>query len=111
MKNIENKTESRLKAESYNEQGIIYREAKKYKEAIEFYNKALSKDPNFDKVYYNLGIVYYILEEFDKSIEMYIKALELGFDKDDNLYEQLIKKIQNNDIQDKFRQALNRLNC
>ncbi|MFD1602222.1 tetratricopeptide repeat protein [Flavobacterium artemisiae] len=48
-----------------------------YKEAIEYYKKAVKIDPNFAFAYDNMGICYRRLEQYDLAIESYEKSLKI----------------------------------
>jgi tetratricopeptide (TPR) repeat protein len=49
----------------------------KYKEAIEYYDKALEIDPKFALTLYNKGNALYHLGKYNEAIECYDKALEI----------------------------------
>ena len=47
----------------YYVKGMVLQEGKKIAEAVEWYNKALEKDPNYDGALFNLGICYTALAQ------------------------------------------------
>lgn len=47
----------------YYVKGMVLQEGKKIEEAVEWYNKALEKDPNYDGALFNLGICYTALAQ------------------------------------------------
>jgi len=52
--------------------------AKKYKEAIEYFKRAIDLNPDFSEAYYNLGIAYEELGKHEDSIETLKKAIRLA---------------------------------
>lgn len=58
---------------------LAIEESKKenFKSAIEYYKKAVKKDPNFAFAYDNMGICYRRLEQYDLAIEAYEKSLKI----------------------------------
>lgn len=58
-------------------QGISYTRLGQFKEAAEFYELAISSNPNFANAYHELGYAYLRLGEYDESIEASNKAIEL----------------------------------
>lgn len=64
-------------AEAYNNRGNAYREMKKYREALQDYNQALSLDPQFVIAYSNRGNVYYDQQNYQMAIRDYNKAISL----------------------------------
>lgn len=57
-----------------------YFKENKFKEAINYYNKALEKNKNYISSYYNIAEIYKKLKDFDKSKEYYEKAIEISRD-------------------------------
>ncbi len=53
--------------ESY-ERGIVAFEAKEYFDAIEFFQKAIAANSNFDKPYYWLGIAHYQVGDYHNAV-------------------------------------------
>lgn len=64
-------------AQEYIKQGCILHAGKKYKEAIEFYRKAESKDQENIEAYINEGSVYAMLKDYDRAREAYKKVLSM----------------------------------
>lgn len=58
--------------------GNKYRKAKKYKEAIKCFNKALKIYPLFTTAWNNMGNVYYNQGKADEAIRCYQKALDIN---------------------------------
>ena len=58
--------------------GLIYYSSKNYKEAINFYSRAISVNNSYADAYCNRAIVYSILNNFDKAEVDYNKAIELN---------------------------------
>lgn len=61
----------------YNNVGILLYILKCYKDAKEYYKKALELDPEMAEAYNNLGILSSELEQYGEAEEYYKKALEL----------------------------------
>ncbi len=57
------------------QQAENYFKDKKYKDAIYYYKKALTKNPYYTDAIYKIGKSYYILNRVDNAIEYYKKAL------------------------------------
>ena len=57
--------------------GHIYIDLKKYKKAVEQYNKAIEIEPLNASNYNGLGNAYNNLKEFDKAIQQYRRAVEI----------------------------------
>lgn len=55
--------------------GFTYHAEGDYREAIEQYNEAIAKNPNFALAYVNRGRAYYDLKEYSKAIESFNKAI------------------------------------
>ncbi len=51
--------------------------AKKYQEAIQFYNKSIQLNPNYSAAYKNKGVVLAYSKKFKEAIQCYDKAIEL----------------------------------
>ncbi|MBD3183799.1 efflux RND transporter periplasmic adaptor subunit [Candidatus Poribacteria bacterium] len=62
-------------AATFNNLGNAYVEEKKYDQAIETYNRAISIDPKMAKAYYNLAGVYSKQDNHQLAIENYKKAI------------------------------------
>lgn len=76
-----------IKPESdyYKEIGNIYFDKKRYKDAIEAYEKAIALNPEFKEAFFNLGIAYYSLAEdlkaandSEQAIFYYQKVLKIN---------------------------------
>ncbi len=55
----------------------IYREDKKFDEAVLLIRDAIKVEPTFEELYNEAGLVYLETELYDKAIEMFEKAVEL----------------------------------
>ncbi|MEW5819792.1 MAG: tetratricopeptide repeat protein [Cyanobacteriota bacterium] len=64
-------------AESFNNIGYALFKIGKVNDAIEFYYKAVDKDPGYSIAYYNLGVVHSKIGEIDQAIESYLKVIEI----------------------------------
>lgn len=58
--------------------GLSESRKENYKEAIEYYKKAVKIDPNFAFAYDNMGICYRRLEKYDLAIDSYEKSLKIN---------------------------------
>jgi len=65
------------RAEGYFNEGITYQNKGKYKEAAEYYQKAVAIDEGYAEAHSNLGYAYRKQGEFDKAIVSYKHAIEL----------------------------------
>lgn len=80
------KTEQQGKAQNLNYIGIMYNNGygtqKDYKKAMEYYKKAVEKDPSYSAAYKNIGLLYEngqgTEQSLDKALEYYIKSAETG---------------------------------
>ncbi len=68
------------------ELGNIYSKAKKYGNAIKFYEKSLNINPSHPDVYYNLGFIYSIEKDYKKAETMFLKCANLEPDYLDKIY-------------------------
>lgn len=76
-KSIKNKTElNNNLAETCSKIGFIYANDKKYKLAIDEYNKALELNPKLFDAYCNLAVSYTALNEYNLALENYNKAIK-----------------------------------
>lgn len=66
------------KALYYNNIGVIYAIGSDYKEAVEWYKKAIEKQGEYAQSWLNMGVAYYYLKKFDKACECMKKASNLG---------------------------------
>jgi tetratricopeptide (TPR) repeat protein len=67
-------------AAQYIAQGTKLHAAKKYREAVTHYEKAIEADPSQATAHYNLGLAYYELAQYRKAAEAYSNALKLDPD-------------------------------
>lgn len=58
----------------------VYFEAKQYKKAIEFCDKAISVDPKYAPAYYNKGACLLNLEDYSNGCKLIYKAADMGDD-------------------------------
>jgi tetratricopeptide (TPR) repeat protein len=58
--------------------GVAYREMGNYTQAISYYQKAISIDPNYSLAYYNMGVAYSDMENYTQALYNYRKAAQLG---------------------------------
>ena len=65
-------------AEDYFNSGYAKAELKKYREAIQDYNKVIELNPNFVNAYYNRGIAKFNLQDYREAIQDYNKVIELN---------------------------------
>ncbi len=73
---------------------------KNYKKAIKAYNQALSLNPNYAAVYFNLADIYYRLEQYDTSVTYYSKAIEHADDIEKPFYYKYRADCYFNDLKD-----------
>lgn len=57
---------------------IRHCETGNYEKALEAYNKALEKNPEYVEVYCNIGVIYKNLGNTHKAVEFYENALKLA---------------------------------
>lgn len=62
-------------------------EVEKYKEAITYFEKAVSKDKNVSEAYRGMGIAYFETEKYEKALSCFEQAMEEGTEKTDTLYQ------------------------
>ena len=74
------------KKAGYEKLGLSEYEKGNYKQAIEYYSKAIEYNPNDASLYNNRGLAYYNLEQYDKAIADYTKAIEIKSDFADAYY-------------------------
>jgi len=69
-------------SEAYNNLGFAYEKVKRFNDAIDAYNKALSnllyRTP--EKAYYNLGRTYYRIGKYDEAINAHKEAIRRAID-------------------------------
>jgi tetratricopeptide (TPR) repeat protein len=58
----------------------VFRDLKRYEEAVISYEKALEYNPNRQSVWFNLGVVLGKLKRYEEAIASYDRALELAPD-------------------------------
>jgi len=75
---IEEKEKQLVFPQVYCNQGYIYLNLNKLKEAIESFQKALNFNPNYFEAYFNLGNAYFQNKKFDLAEKSYQKALKLN---------------------------------
>ena len=80
--------------QSYYDAANAYYKAKKYKEAIKYYNMVQTSDKELEfRKLHNLGNSYFKLGQYEKAIRMYQKALTLKNDPDTKHNLELAKKM------------------
>lgn len=62
-------------AKLYVNMGILMKKMKKYKEALDYFDKSMKHTPNFHAIY-NTATLYYEKQDYDESLEWFIKARE-----------------------------------
>lgn len=67
-------------AQDYINNGLVKYKAKRYREAIQDYNKAIAIDPNNPVIYYYRGYAKEFSNKYDDAIADFNKALELETD-------------------------------
>ena len=93
--------------QSYYDLGNALYKAKKYKAAIQAYNKVQTQDKELEfRKLHNLGNSYFKLKNYQKAIQMYEKALHIKQDKDTKFNLELAKKMLQK--QQKQRQKQNK---
>ncbi|MBA7467299.1 Polyamine aminopropyltransferase [subsurface metagenome] len=65
-------------AEYYNLLGFIYLKSKKYEQAIDILNKAITLDKKYVDAYVNLAEVYLRQKDYKKALELINKALKIN---------------------------------
>ncbi len=65
------------KAKDLFEEGLKYHELGKIDEAIEYYNKALELNPEFDEAYFHRGVAYTNKREYQTAKRDFEKVIEL----------------------------------
>jgi Ca-activated chloride channel family protein len=86
---------SKQSPESYYDAANALYKAKRYKEAVSYYKKVVTKDRELEfKKLHNLGNSHFMLKNYDKAIEFYKKALEKREDKDTRFNLELAKKMK-----------------
>ncbi len=71
-------------AESFNNLGVAYSDARQYGEAIVAYREAIRLNSQYFEAHYNLGAAYLSINKKDEAIRQYamLKALHAGLAKD-----------------------------
>lgn len=72
-----------IKYDKHNYEAYYYRgcakvNAKKYKESLEDFEKAIELKPDYADAYFNIGKVYFLLDDEDKACEYYKLADKYG---------------------------------
>jgi tetratricopeptide (TPR) repeat protein len=75
---LEEKEKQLVFSQIYCNQGYIYLNLNKLKEAIESFQKALELNPDYFEAYFNLGNAYFQNKKFDLAEKSYQKALKLN---------------------------------
>ncbi|PLX11504.1 MAG: hypothetical protein C0594_03590 [Marinilabiliales bacterium] len=75
-KKIINEIDSTYFPAYYNIAYIQLQHFKEYREALDYFNKALSLNPEYVETIYNIGLCYELLKDYDKARSFYNKALE-----------------------------------
>ena len=65
-------------ADSLNDKGWDCHVAKKYRDAVNYYEEALKLCPDFPMCLNNKGLAHYRLNEFDLAKESYLRAMEIN---------------------------------
>lgn len=77
---LEKATEARTRSDVLTSLGNCYNELNRFKESLEYYDRALREDPTNHKAYVGQGVVYRLSGDYDKAAQSYSKALELAPD-------------------------------
>lgn len=62
---------------AYNGKGIALKELRDYKQALEFFNKAIDIDSNYSNAYLNKGNILREMKDFKGAVDCYNKSIEL----------------------------------
>jgi Tfp pilus assembly protein PilF len=65
-------------AMALNNLGMIYKLQFHYRQAMEYFGKAVAADPMYADAYYNLGFISFEEGDLDGAIENYKKAIEIN---------------------------------
>lgn len=65
-------------ADNYQMMGVIYKNKKKYKTAINYYNKALERGPDSDAILNDIGEIYLREENYNEAFANFSKALSIN---------------------------------
>ncbi len=60
-----------------NELGIGYHMLGEYDQAVEYYQKAISEEPQNFKFHFNLANTFYEQKNIDKAVNYYLNALDI----------------------------------
>jgi len=61
----------------YNKRGEDCLKSNKYEQAIEYFNKSINLNSNYEVAYFNLGKAHCHLEQYDLAVEYFSKFIEL----------------------------------
>lgn len=75
IQNKYNRNSNELTADDWFQKGRNANDLGDYNNAILYYQKAIEKDPNYDKAYYNLSVSYGKRGNYIKAIEFYQMAI------------------------------------
>ena len=64
-------------AEAYNNKGSIYKDLKRYDEALFNSDQAIKLKPDFPEAYYNKGNIFKDLKIYDEALFNYEQAIKL----------------------------------
>jgi len=67
-----------FEADVYRNKAIIYGRLKDYEKSLNYCQKALELDPNYDEVWYQMGMCHFRFYEFEKAFDCYERAKQLG---------------------------------
>ena len=69
------------------DRGVRLKKAKKYREAIAYFDRAIRLDPEYSRAYTNRCFLYIVLDEFDRALSDCNRALELNPSDSSALYD------------------------
>ena len=92
-----NKAESKTAVPDYRiyyHRGVAYSKINKFSEAIIWYNKAQSLDPDNPNIYFNLGIIYEKSKKYSEAVYNYKQAVAFKNAFSDELKSKINKRIR-----------------